>query len=404
MMLDLAWAEQQFAARREGHSLPQSLYLEQRAFDFDMEAIYGQSWLMAAFECELPNPGSYLAMAVGNWPIIITRSRDGEIKAFHNSCRHRGSILCQPGSGSASRLVCPYHRWTYDLNGALLAAGRMPDDFRREEHSLKPIAIDCVAGAIFICLAENPPPFSDFAAQFAAYAAPCNFKDAKLAASSVLVEYGNWKLVMENARECYHCATGHPELSKTFPVNMSRHFDSGEHARNAAFAARMDSLGLAHHAIEGDCWQIARFALNDGCVSISGDGQHLSKKLMCDLDGGDLGSMRWAIDPHIFAHATADHAFVFSCMPIGPAETHAVNKWFVHKDAVEGVDYHLDEMMDLWTRTNDQDKWLVENNQRGVASPAYRPGPYSPDAEMLARHFTDWYCGKARSYIDSHDK
>ena len=403
-MLDLAWADRQFATRREGHSLPQSLYLDQRAYDFDMAAIYGQSWLMAAFECELPGPGSYLAMSVGNWPVIITRNRDGEIKAFHNTCRHRGSILCQPGGGLAARLVCPYHRWTYDLNGALLAAGRMPDDFRREEHGLKPIATDCVAGVIFICLAESPPPFGDFAKQFAVYAAPHNFKDAKLAASSVLVEYANWKLVMENARECYHCATGHPELSRTFPVNMSRHFDSGEDARNAAFAARMDGLGLAQAAIEGDCWQVARFALNEGCVSISQDGQHLSKKLMCDLDGGDLGSMRWAIDPHLFAHSTADHAFVFSCMPIGPAETHAVNKWFVHKDAVEGVDYQIDELMDLWTRTNDQDKWLAENNHRGVTSPAYTPGPYSQEAEMLARHFTDWYCDKARAYIASHDK
>ena len=403
-MPDLAWADQQLAARREGHSLPQSLYLDQRAYDFDMAAIYGQSWLMAAFECELPKPGSYLSMTVGNWPVVITRNRDGEIKAFHNSCRHRGSILCQPGSGSAARLVCPYHRWTYDLDGALLAAGRMSDDFRREEHGLKPIATDCSAGVIFICLAESPPSFADFATQFAVYAAPHNFKDAKLAASSVLVEYANWKLVMENARECYHCATGHPELSKSFPVNMSRHFDSGEDARNAAFAARMDDLGLAHTAIEGDCWQMARFALNEGSVSISGDGQHLSKKLMCDLDGGDLGSMRWAIDPHLFAHSTADHAFVFSCMPVGPAETHAFNKWFVHKDAVEGVDYHLDELMNLWTRTNDQDKWLAENNHRGVTSPAYTPGPYSPDAEMLARHFTDWYCDKGRAYIASHDQ
>ena len=99
-MADLAWAASQFAARRSGHSLPQGLYLNQRAFEFDMEAIYGRSWLMAGFECELPKPGSYLALTVGKWPVLITRNRDGEIKAFHNSCRHRGSLLCQPGAGS----------------------------------------------------------------------------------------------------------------------------------------------------------------------------------------------------------------------------------------------------------------------------------------------------------------
>ncbi len=401
-MPDLEWVEAQFNARRVGHTLPQGLYTDQRAFDFDMTAIFGHSWLMAAFECELPKPGSYLAVTVGRSPILITRNRDGEIKAFHNSCRHRGSILCQPGHGSAARLVCPYHRWTYDLDGTLLAAGRMPDNFRREEHGLKPVAIECIAGVVFICLAKNPPSISDFAERFAVYAAPHNFKDAKLATSGVLVEYANWKLVMENARECYHCATGHPELSRTFPVGMSKHFDSGEAARNTAFAARMDGLGLAHIPIEGDCWQIARFALNEGCLSISSDGQHLSKKLMCDLDRGDLGSMRWAIDPHLFAHTTADQAFVFSCMPVGPAETHVLSKWFVHKEAVEGVDYHLEELTDLWSRTNDQDKWLAENNQLGVNSPGYTPGPYSQDAEMLAQHFTDWYCDKARAYIVAH--
>ena len=401
-MSDLAWVARQFAARRAGHALPQGLYTDQRAFEFDMAAIYGQSWLMAGFECELPTPGSYLSMMIGKWPVLITRDRHGEIRAFHNSCRHRGSILCQPGHGAAARLVCPYHRWTYDLNGSLLAAGRMPDGFEKSEHGLKPIAIECVAGAIFVCLAETPPPIADFAEKFAAYAAPHNFKDAKLAASAVLVDYANWKLVMENARECYHCATGHPELSTTFPVGMSKHFEAGEDARNAAFVARMDRLGLAQTPVEGDWWQLARFALNEGCVSISGDGQHLSKRLMCDLDGGDLGSMRWAIDPHVFAHAAADHTFMFSAMPVGPCETHVFSKWLVHKDAVEGVDYHLDQLTDLWTRTNNQDKWLAENNQRGVNSPGYTPGPYSQDAEMLAQRFTDWYCNTADAYVAAH--
>ena len=401
-MSDLAWAARQFAARRAGHSLPQGLYLDQRAYEFDMDAIYGHSWLMAGFECELPKPGSYMALTVGKWPVLITRNRDGEIKAFHNSCRHRGSQICKPGSGSAARLVCPYHRWTYDLDGALLAAGRMPDNFSKADHGLKPVAIECITGGMFICLAETPPPIADFAAKFEAYAAPHDFRNAKLAASSVLVEHANWKLVMENARECYHCATGHPELSKTFPVGMSKHFDLGENARNAAFADRMDRLGLAHASVEGHWWQVARFALNEGCRSISGDGQHLSKKLMCQADEGDLGSMRWAIDPHLFGHATADHTFMFSCMPVGPTETHVFSKWLVHKDAVEGVDYQLDQLTDLWTLTNLQDKELAENNQAGVISPGYTPGPYSEDAEMLVMRFADWYCDKARAHLAAH--
>ena len=402
-MLELPWAARQFNARCEGHTLPQSLYLDQRAFEFDLAAIYGQSWLMAGFECELPVPGSYMAMSIGNWPVLITRNRDDEFKAFHNSCRHRGSILCQPGQGKAARLVCPYHRWTYNLDGALLAAGRMGPGFAKSDYGLRPIAIETIAGAIFICLAENPPSIADFAAKFAAYAGPHGFKEAKLAASAVLVENANWKLVMENARECYHCPTGHLELGASFPVEMSKHFDPKGDQRKLAFAARMESLGLHQASAEGAWWQVSRFALNEGAVSISRDGQHLSRKLMNDSNGGDLGSMRWAIDPHLFGHATADHAFMFSCMPVSATETHVFSKWLVHRDAVEGVDYHLPELTDIWTRTNDQDKWLAENNHRGVNSPGYTPGPYSEDAEMLAARFTDWYCAKARAYLAAHE-
>ncbi len=400
--MDLKRMDALFRERRANHTLPQPLYISQDAFDFDMTAIYGQSWLMAGMACELPKAGSYVAMMVGKWPVIITRDRHGEFRAFHNSCRHRGSMICAPGSGTAPKLVCPYHRWTYDLDGSLFAAGRMPDDFEKSEHGLKPVAIECRAGAIFICLSETPPPFDDFGDTLATFSAPHHFEDAKLAHQSVLVEHANWKLVMENARECYHCATGHPELAKTFPVGMSKHFDAHEDARASAFAATMDGIEFPHTPIEGDWWQVARFALNEGCVSISADGQPLVKKLMCSANGGDIGSMRWAIDPHLFAHATADYVFMFSAMPVGPTETHVFSKWFVHKDAVEGVDYDVAALTDLWTKTNAQDKDLAENNHAGVNSPGYTPGPYSQDAEMLAQRFTDWYCDKSRAYIDAH--
>ncbi len=402
--MDLDRIDTLFRQRREGHTLPQGLYTESNSFDFDMTAIYGQSWLMVGMDCELPKTGSYISMMVGNWPVIITRDRDGNIRAFHNSCRHRGSMICAVGSGTSPKLVCPYHRWTYDLDGSLFAANRMNDDFVKSDHGLKPVAIRNVEGALFICLSDDPPPFEEFGEKLSAYIAPHRPKDAKLAASAVLVENANWKLVMENARECYHCGTGHPALAKTFPVEMSRHFDSGEDARIKAFTATMDQLGLPQAAIEGHWWQIARFALNKDCVAISDGGRHVSKKLMCDVNGGDLGSMRFALDPHCFVHCTADSMFMFSAMPVGPNETHVFSKWYVHKDAVEGVDYDMASLTSLWTKTNLEDKQLAENNQVGVNSIGYTPGPYSDEAEMLARRFTDWYCDKAREYVAAHGK
>ena len=402
--MDLNHIATLFEQRREQHTLPQALYTEPYSFDFDMAAVFAESWLMVGLECELPKTGSYVSMMVGKWPVVITRDKEGTIRAFHNSCRHRGSMICAAGNGTTPKLVCPYHRWTYDLDGSLFAAGRMDSDFDKAEHGLKPVAIECISGTIFICLSETPPPIEDFREKLAQYAAPHNLKDAKLAYESVLVENANWKLVMENGRECYHCSTGHPELAKTFPVGMSKHFDSGHDARVIAFEETMDALGLPQTPVEGHYWQIARFALNEGCVSISGDGQHLSKKLMCEANQGDIGSMRWAVDPHCFVHCTADHVFMFSAMPVGPNETHVTGKWYVHKDAVEGVDYDVEKLIDLWTKTNLEDKALAENNQVGVNSLGYTPGPYSQEAEMLAQRFTDYYCDKSRAYIEAHGK
>lgn len=398
-MTDLAWAAAQLSARRPDHSLPSPLYNDPRALAFDLDAIFARSWLMGCMECELPKAGSYIAFTVGQWPVIVVRDKAGEIRAFHNSCRHRGSVLCPNGHGSAPKLVCPYHRWTYDLDGSLFAAGRMPEQFDKRDHGLAPIALRRVAGAVFVCLADDPPEFESFAAPFADYAGPLDFTQLKLAATDLLVEEANWKLVMENARECYHCATGHPELAQTFPVQHGGHYGAGATASAETFTGEMDAAGLPHASLEGSWWQIARFALNPGARTISMDGEAVCAQPLTAINGGNVGSLRFATEPNMFAHATGDHLFVFTCMPVGPHETHVYSRWYVHKDAVEGVDYDVDRLKELWLKTNAQDKALAENNQRGVLSPGYRPGPYSLEAEPLVVRFADWYCARAAERV-----
>ena len=156
------------------------------------------------------------------------------------------------------------------------------------------------------------------------------------------------------------------------------------------FRARMAEAGLQTGPVEGEWWQAMRFPLNDGTVTLSMDGGLASRKLMCDVANGDIGSMRWSLEPHCFAHATSDVRFMFSAMPTGPQETVVTSKWLVHKDAVEGVDYRIDELTELWTRTNLQDRDLCETNQRGVNSLGYVPGPYSEEAEALVMRFVYW--------------
>jgi Rieske 2Fe-2S family protein len=205
---------------------------------------------------------------------------------------------------------------------------------------------------------------------------------------------------MENARECYHCPGSHPELARSFPTAASGHFDYGDDPTLDTFNARMADLGLPVGPVEGTWWQAMRFALNTGYVSMTVDGLPAVSRPMCPVSGGDIGSLRWSVEPHSFSHAFSDHLFMFSAMPLAPDQTLVTAKWLVHKDAVEGVDYDLERLSQLWTLTNLQDRDLVETNQRGVSSPGYRPGPYSPDAESLALRFTDWYCAGARAQLE----
>ncbi|HLI66227.1 MAG TPA: aromatic ring-hydroxylating dioxygenase subunit alpha [Caulobacteraceae bacterium] len=401
-MVDLARIATLFDERREGHTLPQGLYLDAEALAFDLDAIFARSWLMVGLEAEFPEAGSHIALTVGRAPILIVRGHDGGLRAFHNTCRHRGSQIVPDGKGASARLVCPYHRWTYDLTGALVAASRMGDEFEACEHGLGQVHLETVAGGVYVCLAEDPPPFETFRTTLEPMLAPHRLERAKLAHEDRFVERANWKLAMENARECYHCATSHPELSLTFPTGVSANFDYGEDARRQeAYNARMAALGLGVGPAEEAWWQAIRFPLNEGCQSMTIDGKLAVRKLMVEQGGGDIGSLRWAIEPNAFVHATADSLFMFTVMPLSPAETLVTSKWFVREDAKEGVDYDLAHLTDLWTRTNRQDLALVENNQRGVASPGYRPGPYCADAEALTMRFTDWYCATARAYLES---
>ena len=181
---------------------------------------------------------------------------------------------------------------------------------------------------------------------------------------------------------------------------MRAHFEGDDDGRVARFEARMEAAGLPVGPTLGDWWQAIRFPLNDGVVSMTMDGKHAVRRLMAEQEAGDIGSVRFAAEPNSFCHAVADHVFVFTAEPVGPQETLVTTRWYVHGQAVEGVDYHLENLVALWLTTNRQDIELIENNQRGVNSVGYVPGPYSEEAEGLVSRFTDWYCSKAESALD----
>lgn len=395
-MIDLSRIRTLLDQRRPGHALPQEFYTDPDIFTFDVDRIYGNAWILAGFEIEVPTPGSTLALTLGRSPVVIVRGRDGVLRAFHNSCRHRGAQICADGASKRPRLVCPYHQWAYDLEGKLVHAARMGDDFDPAAHGLVPVALRTVAGSMYVCLAEHPPAFDEFHDALAPMLEPHELHRAKVAHQMTLVEKANWKLVMENARECYHCASNHPELAATFPI-LRRSLSADEQREiTDAFEARMAERGLPTGPLEGDFWQAGRFALNPGTVSMTMDGAPCVKRTLGRVGDGDVGSLRWALEPHSFAHALGDYVFTFSAMPTGPEETIVTAKWLVSEDAVEGVDYTIEGLTELWDRTNLQDRSLAENNQHGVRSAGFVPGPYSPEAESLVLRFVDWYCRAIR--------
>ncbi len=389
------------AARSPGHTLPQALYMSDAAFDFDMRAVFSRQWIQAGLEAEVPKAGDYVTREFGTTSIIVVRDNDGSVKAHLNTCRHRGAKLCAEAKGSSRRIVCPYHQWTYELNGSLMFARNMGENFARAEHGLNSVRCETVAGVIYIALSDDAPDFAPFRAALEPLLSPHNLKDAKIAFSVTLLEDANWKLVMENARECYHCHAQHPELLKAFRDPTKDDYFAGNPPWMIEFRDVCASIGIPTGPVEGAWYDMMRIPLAEGVESLTFDGKPASKKPLISDCTEHIGTMRWAAAANAFSHALKDYAFTFEIWPISATQTKVVSHWLVHKDAVEGVDYDKDHLGALWIATNDQDKWLSENNHQGVAGVGYVPGPYSPIDEQKVIDFVDWYCGEAKRYLES---
>jgi glycine betaine monooxygenase A len=385
-------------ARTPATGLVREFYTDAALFDLDLDLIFYREWLFAAHTAELPQTGSYLTLQVGAYPIVVVRAADGIIRAFVNSCRHRGSRVCRTDHGVARKLVCPYHQWTYDLEGRLFAARQAGPDIDRARLGLKRVHCETVAGYIFICLAADAADFTAIRTQFERYFTRHRLVDARVAFEYTIIEEGNWKLVWENNRECYHCAANHPELARTFPDTPTVTGVSGAGSDPAIVAhwARCEARGLPagfQLSADGQC-RTTRMPLLGEAVSYTTSGQPavqraLSDEIPCDTQIGALLAFHY---PSTWGHVLVDHAISFRVLPLGPARTQLTTKWLVHREAVENVDYRLDDLTAVWRATNEQDRKIVAENQIGVSSPTYQPGPYSYPQESGVSQFLDWYC------------
>ena len=384
--------------RRANHSLARPFYTDPEFFQLDLETIWYREWLFAGHDIEIPNPGDFFTMPVGAYSLIVSRGQDGTIRALHNSCRHRGSRICTTERGSAKRLICPYHQWVYDSAGTLVRARHMEGEIDKSLYGLKTAHCETMGGYIFVCLAQHAPDFAPFRMHAMPYLAPHALGgDVKIATQNTIVENGNWKLVWENNRECYHCAANHPELCRTFPETPGITGVTGANADPDILAHwhRCEAAGLPSEFRIGPTGQSrnTRMPLLEGVESDTRSGTAAVARPLTDaVTEPSIGTMLMFHYPSTWNHVLGDHAITFRVLPVDATHTMLTTKWLVHKDAVEGVDYTLDELTAVWNATNDQDRRVVEDNQFGINSPAYEPGPYSLAAEGGVAQFVDWYC------------
>ena len=378
---------------RPGYSLPACLYNDKSVFQNDIDNFLMPGWIYACHQSELDSVGSYVLLEVAGESVIVVRATEEKIQAHMNVCRHRGSRVCLEKQGATRKFVCPYHSWVYGLDGALMVSREMPSNFDQSEHGLKPVQLSIVQGLVFINFDSRAIPLDEVAKPVESSLAFYQIEDAKVAYQQTWNVEANWKLALENFMECYHCAPAHPEYArghslklpgrisqKLYPPFNSRCQELGIPYESVWSKDSVDPLlGIYHH----------RQPLLDGYVTGTEDGKPVAP-LLGKMPGYDGGAADIALGLFCYGLIYADHVVIYSFLPIDEQSTDMKIVWLVRGDAEEGRDYDINRLSWLWRVTTDADKTIILNNQLGVNSRFYEPGPYS-EMEEYTQFFVDWY-------------
>lgn len=386
------------SAYKSGWSLEQSFYTDAEVFNQEWEHIWKKYWLFAGTTASIPKAGDYFTYKVHTDSVIIIRGNNGEVYAHHNTCRHRGSLICLEEKGNAPKLICPYHQWVYDKDGSLLKSRLMPDDFDRSQFGLHPVHIRVIEGFIFISLAKEPPDFRKVVKDFGPFLKPYHVNQSKVAYTKRYELRSNWKLVAENFRECYHCGPAHPEYcNAVIGANLRESADEELAVRRVVWQQK--GLAINNVDFENDSFHFAvRYPLRPGILSYSLDGKAVAKPMgdHQDYDAGVLGLVMY---PNFWMDAVSDYVWTMRLTAVSPSLTYIDLTWLVDKDATEGVDYNVERLTDFWRITGEQDWELCENNFSGIESSHYQPGPYAPIEADVAK-FVDWYIDRMREGVE----
>ena len=346
-------------------TLPGSSYTSPENYAREMERIYQARWLCAGRATELATPGDFLVRNVGGESIVVTRDQAGAVNAFYNVCRHRGTRFCEGASGNfGETIVCPYHAWTYTLDGTLIGAPHMAgiDDFDKKDYPLHAVAVAEWEGFVFINLAREPEPFEKAWAPLLGRFDRFHLRDLKFYKRIEYDIQANWKLIHQNYSECYHCSPVHPQLVKLTPPT------SGE---NDLFDGPF--LG--------------------GSMDITAPGGSLTMSgKMCGVPLTDVPASAkqqawyYSLFPNFLLSLLPEYALIFTLWPTAPGRTKLISEWFFHPDTIASGKFDPDDAVEFWDEVNRQDWHVSELSQLGVASKVYAPSPYAP-REGLAVQF-----------------
>jgi Rieske 2Fe-2S family protein len=342
-------------------TLPQRYFISPEIFATEQAEIFSRQWVLVGHQSQIAKAGDYFVREVAGESIIIVRDQKGEAHGFYNVCRHRGTRLCEEQAGHSSAIQCPYHAWTYGLDGRLVGAPHMDkvQGFDKAELSLRAVELALWEGFIFVTLADAPVPLEE---TFAPLAGKFDHWNLPKLRSAKRIEYNvraNWKLIFENYSECYHCPGVHPALQKLTPYDLAEN-------------------DLCEGPFLGGFMPITK----GHSLTMTGNA--------CALPVGDIKAedhdrvFYYSIFPNMLLSMHPDYVMVHQLWPQSPERTLIHCDWFFHLEAFDRSDFHSNDAIEFWDMTNKQDWHVCELSQQGIASRAYQPGPYSPRESVPA--------------------
>jgi Rieske 2Fe-2S family protein len=366
--------------RTAGHALPQAFYVRDDIFTRDMDLLLG-GWTCLGHESEIAAPGDWITGGFGAESAIVVRGDDGVVRALANVCRHRGSRVCVETHGAAALFTCPYHAWSYHLDGRLRAAREMPEGFDPSQYGLKPLPLAIVGGLLFVSFGDAPPSLEDAAPALEAMTGTFGWARANVAARRIYSVAANWKLVLENYHECYHCGPAHPEFTVLHTLARPKARKLHPEDDYEAWGPVSDGRAVA---------RVMRSDLAEGALTGSRDGALVAPLMAREADGSCVFAELGYLSAFL---AYADHGLIYRFIPRSVLETEMEVIWLVAEDAREGADYDPEQLTWLWDITSLADKRIIERNQAGVLSRFYSPGPFSMmepgTSQLVERYLAD---------------